>query len=354
MTWRPPSASPARRTLSRGVLGFLDRVRLRGKNGIVVGDHGRVTSRTSIEKPEDHRLRKSVQYIGNESGEVKLLPDEQNSNERRDDDQTAEDLADLAKSDGRHGWVGDVADHQERENQHQATKAYGPVQVAEDGLVVQSCLAEPVVRGECHPGGRARETVEVFFGAPRLLDVEACKPDHGARRKKEREDPVPAVPVQHGEVHDHRRRESEGDRIDERVQLRAESRSRSGCSRYPAVECVAYSAEHDIQTSCIELSARRGDDREDAEEKTGERESIREDDDRAISRTVEVAAELPSAPIGCKHQSGISASTVTPAVVRSPSFARTFEVVGMNTSTREPNRIIPIRSPCFAESPILL
>jgi hypothetical protein len=136
MAWRPPSTSPARGTLSRGLVRLLDRVGLRGKNGIVVGDYGCITRRTSVEKPENHGLRKSVEDVGDESREVELLPDEKNSDERRRDDETAEDLADLAKSDRWNRGVGDVADHQEREDQHQSTQADRPVQVAEDRLVV--------------------------------------------------------------------------------------------------------------------------------------------------------------------------------------------------------------------------
>src|SRR5687767_12683381 len=127
MTWRPAAAPAPRRTLSRGFVGFLDGVGLRRKNRIVIGDYGCITSRSSVEKSEYHCLRESVEDVGHESGEIELLPDEQNSNERRRDDQTPKNLADLAKSDGRYRGVGDVADHQEREDQHQSTEAHGPV-----------------------------------------------------------------------------------------------------------------------------------------------------------------------------------------------------------------------------------
>src|SRR6185312_13247861 len=49
-----------------------------------------------------------------------------------------------------------------------------------------------------------------------------------------------------------------------------------------------------------------------------------------------------------------SARTVVPAVVISPSFALIVASVGTNTSTREPNRMMPNRSPWWASSPTLL
>ena len=52
------------------------------------------------------------------------------------------------------------------------------------------------------------------------------------------------------------------------------------------------------------------------------------------------------------HQA--SASTVRPAYTCWPSVTRTRAVVGRNTSTREPNRIRPNRSPWRAASPMRL
>jgi len=46
-----------------------------------------------------------------------------------------------------------------------------------------------------------------------------------------------------------------------------------------------------------------------------------------------------------------SPSIVSPAVVTSPICTRTFTESGRNTSTREPNLIIPNRSPIFTVSP---
>src|SRR3982751_1614455 len=110
--------------------------------------------------------------------------------------------------------------------------------------------------------------MKISLGAAGLLDVEPRKADHRAGGEQKREDPVPAVPVEHREIHDHRRRESEGDRIDERIELRSEARSGAGSACNTAIERVADSAEDDVQAGGVELAARGRDNGEDAEEKT--------------------------------------------------------------------------------------
>jgi len=197
--------------------------------------------------------------------------------------------------------------------------------------------------------------MEVFLGAPRLLHVEAREPDHRAGGKEEGEDPVPATSGEDGKVHDHCRRESERYGIDERVELRSETRSRAGRARDPAIERIADTGKHYVKTSGIELAPRGGDDREHPEEQTHQSESVRKDDHTAVARPIGVSPQaFAFRVIGREHHFGRSPRIVTPAVVASPNFVRTVEPTGRKTSTREPNLMIPIRSPCFTFSPSLL
>ena len=84
-----------------------------------------------------------------------------------------------------------------------------------DRLVVERRLTEPVIRGEGQTGRGTGKAVEVRFRAPRLLDVEAREADDSGAGVEEDEEPLPVLGVEHGEVHDHRRGEAEGDGVDE-------------------------------------------------------------------------------------------------------------------------------------------
>ena len=107
------------------------------------------------------------------------------------------------------------ADHERREGRHEEAQHLLPRQIADRTVVVQPRLAEPVVRRERAARGGARQSREVRLRGARLFDVEAGEAEHGTRGEQENEDPVPAVGLEHREVHDHRWRETERDRVDQ-------------------------------------------------------------------------------------------------------------------------------------------
>src|SRR5437879_7688925 len=112
--------------------------------------------------------------------------------------------------------------------------------------------------------------------------------------------------------------------------------------RHPAIERVEDAGEEDVPAGAIELPARRQHHGPDAEKQIEQREQARYDDHDA-----------PHAGAGEWLHRAYSANTVAPACTRSPTATRTVDraAAGTNTSTREPNRIMPIRAPCIARAP---
>src|SRR2546430_13196846 len=108
------------------------------------------------------------------------------------------------------------------------------------------------------------------------------------------------------------------------------------------MERVEDAGEEDVPAGAIELPARRQHHGPDAEEQIEQREQARYDDHDA-----------PHAGAGEWLHWAYSANTVAPACTRSPTATRTVDpaAAGTNTSTREPNRIMPIRAPCIARAP---
>src|SRR5207245_1059560 len=100
--------------------------------------------------------------------------------------------------------------------------------------------------------------------------------------------------------------------------------------------------EEDVPAGAIELAARRQHHGPNAEEQVEQREQARHDDHDA-----------PHAGAGERLHGAYSANTVAPACTRSPTATRTVDraATGKNTSTREPNRLRPIRAPCSPRSP---
>ncbi len=80
--------------------------------------------------------------------------------------------------------------------------------------------------------------------------------------------------LQHGEVHQQRGCEPECDAVDERVEFLAEARRAVRRARNPPVQPVGHARDDDVQGRARVVAARRGDDREDAEEQACQRESV--------------------------------------------------------------------------------
>src|SRR5207247_6433979 len=139
------------------------------------------------------------------------------------------------------------------------------------------------------------------------------------------------------------RRHAEAHHVHQTVELRAEPRAGARQPRHPAIERVEHAGEEDVPAGAIKLAARRQHHGPDAEEQIEQREQARHDDHDAPH----------AAGAGERLHGAYSASTVAPACTRSPTDTRTVDraATGKNTSTREPNRMMPIRAPCVARSP---
>ncbi len=148
--------------------------------------------------------------------------------------------------------------------------------------------------------------------------------------------------LKHGEVDDHRGREAERDRVDQRVEFLAEPAPAVGGARHAPVERVGDAAEDDVRDGAREVAARGGDDREDAEEQIGEREAVGQQDDARVARGARATRHAPSE---------LARAAVVPANVVCPTFTCTGVPGGRKTSTREPKRMIPMRSPWLTVSP---
>src|SRR2546425_799479 len=201
-------------------------------------------------------------------------------------------------------------------------------------------------RKECrerHAGGRRRQADEIALGASGLGDVEAGQPDGGRHDVEVAENPLRLAAGRELQLVDEKGRgDAEAHDVHQAVELGAEPGAGARQPRHPAIERVEHAGEEDVPAGAIELPARRQHHGPDAEEQIEQGEQARRDDHDA-----------PHAGAGERPQGVYSANTVAPACTRSPTATRTVDraETGTNTSTRDPNRMIPIRSPCVARSP---
>ena len=301
--------------------------------GEIVRDRRLPTFEETGEDPADRAPRDVAQR----RGEEELESARRQKRHRSEEQQRGADGAQAPEPGAWEHRIRDVADHEERQRRHEEAEQDVPLQVGDRAVVVQPRLAEPVVRRQRDAGGGTRQPLEVGLRRTSLLDVEPREAHHRAGGEQEHGQPVPARLIEHGEVHDQPGREPERDRVDERVELLAELRAGVGRARHLAVERIARPAEQHVHACLDELLPRGGDDREDAEEEVAERESAREQDHGAPHvGTPELAA-------GGFHRPPSSAIGVEPASVMSPTFTRRCTSSGMNTSTRDPKRMRPMR-----------
>src|SRR6266513_264382 len=201
-------------------------------------------------------------------------------------------------------------------------------------------------RKECrerHAGGRRGQSDEGALRAAGLSDVEPGEPDGRRHDVEVAEDPLRLAGDRELELVDEKgRRDTEAHHVHQAVELCTEAGAGAGQSRDPAVERIEHAGEEDVPAGAIELAARGQHHGPDAEEPIEQREQARHDDHDA-----------PHAGAGERLHGVYSASTVAPARTRSPTATLTVDraAAGTNTSTREPNRIMPIRAPCIARAP---
>src|SRR2546425_10667181 len=201
-------------------------------------------------------------------------------------------------------------------------------------------------RKECrerHAGGRRGQSDEGALRAAGLGDVEPGEPDGRRHDVEVAEDPLRLAGDCELELVDEKgRRDTEAHHVHQAVEFRTEAGAGAGQPRDPAVERIEHAGEEDVPAGAIELAARGQHHGPDAEEQIEQREQTRHDDHDA-----------PHAGGAEGLHDPYSASTVAPAWTRSPTATRSVDraATGTKTSTREPNRIMPIRAPCVARSP---
>src|SRR2546430_2927251 len=180
------------------------------------------------------------------------------------------------------------------------------------------------------------------FPRPRLRDVEPAQQDRRRHQVEVAEDPLGRPAARELELIDE---EGGGDPEAHHVRQAVELRPEAGAGLRepgdPAVQRVEDAGEEDVPAGPVELAARREHHGPDAEEQVEQREQARHYDHDAPHRRGEGPHEV------------YSASTLAPARTRAPTATRTVgrAAAARNTSTREPNRIRPIRSPRVARAP---
>src|SRR5690348_2971704 len=309
--------------------------------------------RARPDQSQDEPLERTVQHIRQHRGEEELAWQEDEADDRGNKDDAGHDLTWRAPADRGHRWVRDVAHHEHGQKSHQPGQYRMPRKLRErlvvgeenDRLIVERRLAEPVIGRQGQARRGAGETVEVRFRSPGLLDVESREAEHGARRKQEDEQPFPVLGVEHREVHDHRGCEPEGDRVHERVELLAHTAARAGGAGDTSVERVGDAPEKDKQSRLPERESRGKHDRENPAKQVEKREPVRQIDDRTPNRRT---------PDARRHWEASSPITLTPAYVTSPTRTRMWAVAGRKMSTRDPKRMMPMRSPWVTCAPSTL
>src|SRR6185503_19187066 len=140
------------------------------------------------------------------------------------------------------------------------------------------------------------------------------------------------------EVHQQGRGHPEGDQVDQRIQLRTEAGPGAGKSGHPAIQHVENPGKDDEPSRPPEIAVERRHDRPETKEQIAEGEGTRHHDHNVAHG----GSGKALAPLSQLH----SATTDTPTSVLSPVLTRTRVFAGgRKRSTREPKRIIPIRSP---------
>src|SRR5215212_5904701 len=145
------------------------------------------------------------------------------------------------------------------------------------------------------------------------------------------------------EVHEDCWRHSKRDAIDERIELGAEPGAGICPPGDASVQHVQDAGEDEEPPRPEKIRLGGTHHGPESKEQVAEGKGTRHDD----HDLPHVRAAKAGAPWNQAH----SAITVTPATVRSPSFTSTLAVGGTKTSTRDPKRIMPSRSPWATSRP---
>ena len=150
----------------------------------------------------------------------------------------------------------DRAHHQQRRRQHHR-------QCGERRTVVGQAVREQVDRRREHAScGRTRHPDEVaLVSAAGTLHVEACQAQHRSAHEEESgEHTQPSERREPPGVGQDRRRDTERDRVGQRVELHAEFTRGAREPRDAAVEHVEHDRDADVRRSALEVAAQRVDD----------------------------------------------------------------------------------------------
>src|SRR5690606_33022821 len=147
-------------------------------------------------------------------------------------------------------------------------------------------------------------------------------------------------------IRDQCRREPERDHVGKTVVLDAERALGAGEARNPPVQPVEHHRDEDRHRRQLEAPVHRLDDRvEPGEERSGGDEIRQPVDAVAAEPVLEQAVVTPGRRFQVHARQLNSASTLAPAYTMSPTRARGTASSGRYTSTREPKRMKPKRSP---------
>ena len=166
----------------------------------------------------------------------------------------------------------------------------------------------------------------------------------------------PSEASPHAEGQD-RRRDAEGNDVGQRVELDAEFAGGARQPRDAAVEHVEHDRKADERRGRFELAAHRVDDARVAAEHVAHRDQAGQQVHAApdaLARSILGAAEEADASLGlCQHGylECSTAMTVSPPRTLSPTFTVMAAFAGTNTSMRDPNFMMPSRSPAFTLAP---
>src|SRR4029453_3736484 len=153
-------------------------------------------------------------------------------------------------------------------------------------------------------------------------------------------------------VQEKRRRHAERDDVGQRVELYPDLAGRLHQAGHPAVEQVHDHRDKDRQRRVGVPPLDREQEREEAAEEVAGREQARQQDDAPPPLVAQlVPAPPPRSLTPSDHRHASNPSSVTPPRTRSPTRTRTSVPRGMQQSVREPNRIMPKRSPTASLSP---
>src|SRR5262245_2973101 len=202
-------------------------------------------------------------------------------------------------------------------------------------------------------GGWGRQAHEEPSVHRTRLHVEAGQPEGTTDDEEERPEPGRTPEVAQGErVEQEARRHAERDDVGQRVVLHPELARRSHEPGHAPVQQIHDHRHENGQRGLGVTLVERQDEREEATEEVagGEQAGQKKDAPPALVPQL-VPAALTRAPARSARHHDSTPSTVSPPRTRSPTRTRTSVSRGITQSVRDPNLIMPNRSPASSLSP---